>query len=731
MSNSFLSRFVAKYFQPPQEQLEALRRSLDGNEGGTVIYVMRFPSIILSKLFSEYCRQQGLPIPLHTESATLTDQGPAMFAFLRSRCGGEVLLSERRDYRLRIEREISAIVASRGADAVRFVPVTLFAGSAPTPLSPVLRLPIDFRHLPLGEIWTALVLLIYRKRLRINIGPTVSAAKKREGLSMFQRLSLLLYRNEKKFVGTQSRLRSTPAESILGSGEIKRQLIGLAQERAFTYAEANQRARQYLREIAADFSAWVVGLLRIVLHPLFSRVFDRVEILNLHQLREVAGEHPIILLPNHRSHFDYLLLTYALDRQGLSLPHIAAGDNLNIFFVGYFLRHAGGFFIRRKIDDNPLYKLILNQYLTYLLKQGHTIEFYIEGGRSRSGAMLSPRLGLLKYIVRSILTGTRRDVYFMPVGVSYERVAEDDSLARERLGQPKQRESFFNALRLTRIGRKRFGTVSINFGKPISLKSVVKSLVDRHAPVGGPIQKAVARTQPTSSALLPEVSPFTAKLAKLIVREIERNIPLSTTTIFCAALTSFDTMEASPEQIVARSELLLAIIADCLPDEPASDWKTALLNSSITFNHPLRTALATHHHQQELRSCFERVRSLGVFDDTERTDQNADRVGVSGVIPCARVRYYAGAAFAPLLPALVLVEQLLSESKESIILAKRSVIPVISSREQLQERVTQLEQRWRARSILRPDRQPGAEGAEILKALYLLGKRLSTEEQSR
>ncbi|MEO9002904.1 MAG: glycerol-3-phosphate 1-O-acyltransferase PlsB, partial [Rhodanobacter sp.] len=182
----------------------------------------------------------------------------------------------------------------------------------------------------------------------------------------------------------------------------------------------------------------------------------------------------VIYVPSHRSHADYLLMSYQLHVSGVVVPHIAAGSNLNLPVLGPILRRGGAFFLRRSLKGNALYSVVFNEYLAQLIDRGVPIEYFIEGGRSRTGRLLAPQGGLLSMTVRAFLRAPRRPVLFQPVYIGYEKLMEGKSYAGELSGQPKEKESLFNLLRgLRGLLKQRFGHVSLNFGEPIELSPLL------------------------------------------------------------------------------------------------------------------------------------------------------------------------------------------------------------------------------------------------------------------
>ena len=209
------------------------------------------------------------------------------------------------------------------------------------------------------------------------------------------------------------------------------------------------------------------GLTKLVM-----KKFPQIISIGLDNLKQGVKEGALVLVPNHRSHFDYILLNGVIYNSNFRIPLIASGMNLRFWPVGRLLSKAGAFYIRRESKPNLIHNFLLQRYITYLINRGHLQEFFIEGGRTRSGHMLPPKLGLLGIMVNAFLKKVRREVLFMPVSISYEHVAEVGEYAKENLGLPKKRENCIELLKATRyflFNSHHNGEVIIRFGEPISL----------------------------------------------------------------------------------------------------------------------------------------------------------------------------------------------------------------------------------------------------------------------
>ena len=238
------------------------------------------------------------------------------------------------------------------------------------------------------------------------------------------------------------------------------------------YERTMNKARSYALEIAAHMSYPTVRVLALFLGWLWNRLYGGIDLNHLHRLHDVAKTNEVVYVPCHRSHFDYLLLSYIVYVQGLSLPYVAAGINLNIPVIGTILKRGGAFFLRRSFKGNRLYTTVFNAYLGCLLQRGYSVEYFIEGGRSRTGRLLDPKAGMLAMTVQSYLRNPKRPIVFMPVYFGYEKLIEGDSFINELGGAAKTKESLLGLFRSLRALRGYYGKVYVNVGEPIYLESM-------------------------------------------------------------------------------------------------------------------------------------------------------------------------------------------------------------------------------------------------------------------
>src|SRR5437762_3644767 len=257
--------------------------------------------------------------------------------------------------------------------------------------------------------------------------------------------------------------------------QLRRALAEIAEEKKRSAESVEREARKDLREIAARYSGFVVDLIKIFLNFIFNRIYDGVDVdeAGMRRLVEASSKAPLILCPCHKSHIDYMILSMICDDYGLQPPHVAAGDNLNFWPVGRLLRAGGAFFIRRSFKGDRIYSATMGAYVKRLLQDGFSQEFFIEGGRSRTGKLLAPKFGMLTLEVDAWLTGVKADAYFAPVSLSYEKIVEARSYQHELLGGEKQKEDAKALLSATKVLRSKYGRIPTRVDEPISLAQLL------------------------------------------------------------------------------------------------------------------------------------------------------------------------------------------------------------------------------------------------------------------
>ena len=300
-----------------------------------------------------------------------------------------------------------------------------------------------------------------------------------------QKATLALERAERRVRGARYKVPRLVHEEILGRPSFRGEIQRIAQKFASgarksrandprrSLAALTAQAAADLGEIAATHSPLVIDLVNHAIRWLYSRGYDEKLVYDETMMKRIAGleeHHPVVFLPSHKSNLDHLVLQYALHEHGLPPNHTAGGINMNFFPVGQLVRRSGVFFIRRTFRKDPVYKHVLAHYIDYLIEKRFPLEWYIEGGRSRSGKLLPPRYGLLANVVDAYRRGKSEDVLLVPVSIAYDQIQDVGSYVAEQRGGDKERESFSWFLRFVRQLNQRSGRISIAFGEPVSLR---------------------------------------------------------------------------------------------------------------------------------------------------------------------------------------------------------------------------------------------------------------------
>ncbi|MCC6848010.1 MAG: glycerol-3-phosphate 1-O-acyltransferase [Deltaproteobacteria bacterium] len=298
------------------------------------------------------------------------------------------------------------------------------------------------------------------------------------GLADFVALqaTLALERAERRLRGTRYKVPRFVRENIEARPSFRGGVARLAREIGKPEGRIAKDASRYLREIAATHSPYVIDLTAHLIRLLYTRGYGEALHYDHDELEKVytlAQRHPVVFLPSHKSNLDHLVLQYALHENGHPPNHTAGGINMNFFPVGPLVRRSGVFFIRRSFKDNPVYKFVLRQYIDYLIEKRFSLEWYIEGGRSRSGKLLPPMFGMLHYVVDAYRRGKSEDVYLIPVAIAYDQIQDVDAYVAEQRGGAKSHESFGWFLGVVRQLRRRYGDIHINFGAPVSLQAAL------------------------------------------------------------------------------------------------------------------------------------------------------------------------------------------------------------------------------------------------------------------
>ena len=580
----FARWLLHRLFDPVPFPAEELPRLQDAARKATPVYVLRSSSLLHLLYFNWTFWKLGLPL-----ARAATGLGYRLFAWiLRWYLGGpQIKANGGGEVANVIESVRSGEAAMVFLRAPRTLPsaVTSLPDPFPAlvelqraqPQKPIVLVPLTFlwrkRPKKLGGSWrdfflgdpeepgairTLLGYLGARRSAYVKVGETVllsevdAMQRDAEAARVARRVRGWIHqhlaRETRVVTGPPLKPPARVIDETLRDLQLRRALAEIAEEKKRSAESVEREARKDLREIAARYSGFVVDLIKIFLNFIFNRIYDGVDVdeAGMRRLVEASSKAPLILCPCHKSHIDYMILSMICDDYGLQPPHVAAGDNLNFWPVGRLLRAGGAFFIRRSFKGDRIYSATMGAYVKRLLQDGFTQEFFIEGGRSRTGKLLPPKFGMLTLEVDAWLTGVKPDAYFAPISISYEKIVEARSYQHELLGGEKQKEDAKALLSATSVLRSRYGRITIRVDEPISLAGLFRE-----------------RGLDPKTITPDEKKRLVQHLGLRISAGINAAAPLAPIGLVSAVLLSHDRRALSENEVLDRADFLHDAALDC------------------------------------------------------------------------------------------------------------------------------------------------------------------------
>lgn len=489
-----LGRVMAPWVQLTIEPRNPAAEIPEEWSGRPVCYVLEDYGLSNALILERACREAGLPSPLQPLPGDPLRRKRAYLALSRRNVNTLAQLQalagtaepQTKSHSSSLARLLDAHRADPTLD-VQLVPVSIFVGRAPDKNSGWFSVLFSENWTLVGRFRRLLAIALNGRDTLVRFAPPVGLRSIiDEGLPperTVRKLSRVLrahfHRIRAAVIGPDLSTRRLLVDQVLTSNTVKDAISDQARRDNSKLADAWKKAHAYAYEIAADYSHPVVRSVSFLLAPVWNRIYRGVLVHHLDQLKDDAPGHEVVYVPCHRSHMDYLLLSYLLYTRGIVPPHIVAGINLNLPVVGTILRKGGAFFIRRSIRGSALYSAVLGEYVAQLVSGGYSIEYFVEGGRSRTGRLLQPKGGMVAMTLRAFLRQPTRPVLFQPVYIGYEKLMEGTSYLDELSGKPKEKESIWALLwGIPKVLRSNYGQVVVNFGEPIRLNDVLA----HHAP---------------------------------------------------------------------------------------------------------------------------------------------------------------------------------------------------------------------------------------------------------
>jgi glycerol-3-phosphate O-acyltransferase len=528
-----------------------------------VIYVLERDSVADLAVLCNVASKSALPYPETRSNSLPVEQRRSYFDVARRRRFWDAMQTRRPPPYL------IALIERLRADSVLdvlLVPTAVYWGRAPQKEGSWFRLLFAENWAITTRARKFFAVLVNGRNVMVEMGEPVSLRSmldaepaQMQARRVTRVLRGVLRRQRAIRIGPDMSHRRTIVAQVLRARAVRAVVAADSKDKHTSFRPGLLTARKYAFEIAANYSHTSVQFLEKLLGRVWNRVYDGVKFNHAGTLRDVSEGNEVIYVPCHRSHMDYLLLSYVIYHQGYAVPHIAAGINLDIPIVGRLLRKCGAFFIRRTFAGNALYTVVFMKYLAAIMARGHSIEYFIEGGRSRTGRLLQPKTGMLSMTVRSFLRDPVRPVVFLPVYFGYERIVEANTYISELSGAAKKKESWFDVLRSVKVLRERFGTVHVNVGEPIRLDR----MLDAHLP-NWREQKFDDDTKS------PAVNALVGELAVTVMRGINSAAAVTPINLLATALLG-SPRGALPETALLRQ---LDLYAGLLKIHPYSDRVT-------------------------------------------------------------------------------------------------------------------------------------------------------------
>ncbi|KAF3702761.1 Dihydroxyacetone phosphate acyltransferase [Channa argus] len=271
-------------------------------------------------------------------------------------------------------------------------------------------------------------------------------------------------------------------KAVLESQYLRYVVKEIARDTGSSEEEVREDACGILEEMSQNLQMSCIRLMAYTFTKVFKRLFSNifVNMEGLNKLQQAIQDSPVILMPNHRSYVDFLVISYILFTYDIPVPVIAAGIPLaGMKIVGEILRRSGAFFIRRAIGSDRLYWAVLSEYVKAIVRRGYApLEFYVEGYRSRTLKSLKPKLGMMHMVLEPYFKGEVFDITLVPISISYDRLLEESLLAQELLGVPKPKESTMGLLKASKVLQEDYGSMHVNFGRPLSVRALCQGKIN-------------------------------------------------------------------------------------------------------------------------------------------------------------------------------------------------------------------------------------------------------------
>jgi glycerol-3-phosphate O-acyltransferase len=518
-----------------------------GNMGGAtdkpVCYVLEDYALSSVLILDRVCEQHSLARPLLPMQGLESER--RSYAVLR-RLKGLVIRRPSTRRASDVLRRLVALSYDHPDLDIQLVPVTVFVGRAPDKTRDVAKILFAENWVVAGRTRRLFGTLVNGRDTLVQFSRPISlrelAAEGIGAARSLRKVSRTLRTHFRRVrtavIGPDLSHRRMLIDQLLRSPSIRAAIAEKARRENISEEEAARKARKYAWEIAADYSYTFIRMAAIAIGWFTGKVLSGINMHHFERVKEQALDHEIIYVPCHRSHMDYLLLSFLLHENGFVPPHVAAGINLNLPLLGSFLRGGGAFYLRRSFRSQKLYSAVFNEYVSAIIAQGVAIEYFVEGTRSRTGRLLPPKAGMLAMTVKGYLHAPLRPVMFQPVYIGYEQLMEGASYTRELSGSAKRSEKLTDLLKVFKVLRENYGTATVSFGRAIFLDE----LLQQH----DPDWRATAAADDTRT---PWLNMLIEDLGQRIMTAINRTADVNPVNLLATV------MLATPKQAIGARDL--------------------------------------------------------------------------------------------------------------------------------------------------------------------------------
>lgn len=509
-----------------------------------VCYMLPSSSWADRLLLEKLCIQNKLPKIINTDKR-LPAKGEATVIYLPALDATRQKETSR--LRVRSNRGLATLLGNALQDGdydIQLVPVSILWGRDPGKETSLFKLMFSDTREP-GRLRKFLIVLAQGRQCFVNFGLPVGFREfagnddlARTTKKLVRVFRVHFSRQRTAALGPTLYSRGQMLNDVVKYPMVRDAIERRAKEEGQDLEKATAEARKYADEVAANYSNNTVRVLDLILRWVWRKIFNGISVHHADRLRAIAPHYGVLYMPSHRSHLDYLLISHQLYDQSLVPPHIAAGINLNFWPVGGILRKGGAFYLRRSFGGNKLYTAVFRSYVELLLRRGYPMEFFPEGGRSRTGRLLAPKTGMLAMALHSYVRHPDKPLLIVPVYVGYDKVPEGGSYIKELRGAAKKKESAGQLLQARRIFKSSYGKPYVSFGDPIVMDEMLDELVPEWRQAAGKDERP---------EWLPKV---VDKLADENMRRINASAVVNPVSLVSLALL------ASPEKALAEPDLI-------------------------------------------------------------------------------------------------------------------------------------------------------------------------------